>query len=178
MMSKYTANIILVGPMGVGKTSVGRALAQTLVLDFVDSDAQIVARTGVSIEHIFDVEGEAGFRLRETETLEVLCQKSHCVIATGGGCVTQTKNRVLLQRHGFVVYLFSTIAQLLQRTANSNARPLLNKTHDREQFFRQLLDIRQPLYQSIADVEIDTTHKKLHTIVNEITQILPNVYHP
>ena len=126
-MGKQTTNVVLVGPMGSGKTSVGRRLACVLERDFFDSDFELVARTGVAIDHIFDVEGEKGFRQRETQVLKDLCKIPNIVIATGGGIVIREENRALLKRDSFVVYLFSSIEQLVKRTAHSKSRPLLEQ---------------------------------------------------
>ena len=165
--------MVLVGPMGSGKTSVGRRLACVLKRDFLDSDFEIVARTGVAIDHIFDVEGEEGFRLRESAMLADLCEISNIVIATGGGIVIKPQNRELLKQHSFVVYLSSSVEQLVMRTAKSKSRPLLEKSSNREQTIRDILEAREPLYQEVADVVIDTTGKKLYAIINEIKKAIP-----
>ncbi|WPE17195.1 shikimate kinase [Candidatus Thioglobus autotrophicus] len=172
-MINKIANIVLVGPMGSGKTSVGRRLACVLKRDFFDSDFEIVARTGVSIDHIFDVEGEEGFRQRETSMLSELCDISNIVIATGGGIVIKAENRALLKNNSFVVYLASSVEQLVMRTARSKSRPLLEKSTNREQTIRDILEAREPLYQEVADVVIDTTGKKLYAIINEIKKSIP-----
>ena len=167
------ANIVLVGPMGSGKTSVGRRLACVLKRDFFDSDFEIVARTGVAIDHIFDVEGEEGFRQRESSMLKELCDISNIVIATGGGIIIKPENRELLKSSSFVVYLASNVEQLVMRTARSKSRPLLERSSNREQTIRDILEVREPLYQEVADVVIDTTGKKLYAIINEIKKAIP-----
>lgn len=167
------ANIVLVGPMGSGKTSVGRRLACVLKRDFFDSDFEIVARTGVAIDHIFDVEGEEGFRQRESSMLSELCDIANIVIATGGGIVIKPENRELLKHNSFVVYLASSVEQLVARTARSKSRPLLERSSNREQTIRDILEAREPLYQEVADVVIDTTGKKLYAIINEIKKAIP-----
>ncbi|WP_428087143.1 shikimate kinase [Candidatus Thioglobus sp.] len=172
-MANQALNVVLVGPMGSGKTSVGRRLACVLKRDFFDSDFEIVARTGVAIDYIFDVEGEAGFRKRETSMLSELCEISNIVIATGGGIVIEQENRELLKRDSFVVYLSSSIEQLLIRTARSKARPLLEKSNNRKKTIRELLEKREPLYQEVADTVIDVTGKKLYAIINEIKKSIP-----
>jgi shikimate kinase len=174
-MSK-TISIVLVGPMGSGKTSVGRRLSCVLKRDFFDSDFEIVSRTGVSIDHIFDVEGEAGFRERERVVLKDLSEIPNIVLATGGGIVIKPENRKILKKNSFVVYLSSTIEQLLSRTARSKARPLLEKSTNREKTIRDLLTMREPWYQEVADVVIDTTGKKLYAIINEIKKSIPKGY--
>ena len=169
MLDKVT-NIVLVGPMGSGKTSVGRRLACVLKRDFFDSDFEIVARTGVAIDHIFDVEGEEGFRNRETSMLADLCEISNIVIATGGGIVIKPENRELLKHNSFVVYLSSSVEQLVARTARSKSRPLLERSTNREQTIKDILEARESFYQEVADIVIDTTGKKLYAIINEITK--------
>ncbi|SMN15133.1 Shikimate kinase I [uncultured Candidatus Thioglobus sp.] len=172
-MSNKAINVVLVGPMGSGKTSVGRRLACVLKRDFFDSDFEIVARTGVAIDHIFDVEGEEGFRQREISMLGELCKISNIVIATGGGIVIKQENRELLKQNSFIVYLSSSIEQLVMRTARSRSRPLLEKSSNREKTIRDLVEKREPLYQEVADVVVDTTGKKLYAIINEIKKSLP-----
>lgn len=159
--------------MGSGKTSVGRRLACVLKRDFFDSDFEIVARTGVAIDHIFDVEGEEGFRQRETSMLAELCEITNIVIATGGGIIIKPENRELLKHNSFVVYLSSSIENLVMRTARSKSRPLLEKSTNREKTIRELVEKREPLYQEVADVVIDTTGKKLYAIINEIKKAIP-----
>jgi shikimate kinase len=172
-MPDKVTNIVLVGPMGSGKTSVGRRLACVLKRDFFDSDFEIVARTGVAIDHIFDVEGEEGFRNRETIMLADLCEISNIVIATGGGIVIKPENRELLKHNSFVVYLSSSVEQLVNRTARSKSRPLLERSTDREQTIKDILKARESFYQEVADIVIDTTGKKLYAIINEITKAIP-----
>lgn len=167
-MAKQIQNVVLVGPMGSGKTSVGRRLACVLKRDFFDTDFEIVTRTGVAIDYIFDLEGEEGFRQRETQMLKDLCEISNIVIATGGGIVIKEENRTLLKRDCFVVYLCSNIEQLVKRTAKSKTRPLLEQSNDRTQTLRDLLKDREGFYQQVADIVVDTTGKKLYSIINEI----------
>ncbi|WP_291791559.1 shikimate kinase [Candidatus Thioglobus sp.] len=173
MIDRKAMNVVLVGPMGSGKTSVGRRLACVLKRDFFDSDFEIVARTGVAIDHIFDVEGEEGFRQREINMLSELCEIPNIVIATGGGIVIKLENRELLKRDSFVVYLSSSVKQLVSRTARSKSRPLLERSTNREKTIRELVEKREPLYQEVADVVIDTTGKKLYAIINEIKKSIP-----
>ena len=173
MIDRKAMNVVLVGPMGSGKTSVGRRLACVLKRDFFDSDFEIVARTGVAIDHIFDVEGEEGFRQREISMLSELCEIPNIVIATGGGIIIKPENRELLKRDSFVVYLSSSVKQLVSRTARSKSRPLLERSTNREKTIRELVEKREPLYQEVADVVIDTTGKKLYAIINEIKKSIP-----
>jgi shikimate kinase len=169
-MAKMLENIVLVGPMGSGKTTVGRRLADELGCDFFDSDHEIIDKTGVSIEHIFDIEGEKGFRNRETQMLSELSQKTDVVIATGGGIVLRSENRALLQQSGIVVYLASSIEQLLQRTSKSKNRPILEKSLDREKTIRDILSAREAYYREVSDLEVDTTGKQLYEVIEVIKQ--------
>lgn len=171
-MKKSTTNVVLVGPMGVGKTSIGRRLACALKRDFFDSDFEIVTRTGVAIDYIFDIEGEAGFRERESQMLEELCKIPNIVIATGGGVVIKPENRTLLKRDSFVVYLTSSIEQLIKNTSYSKSRPLLEKSDNKEQTIRDLVNDRQALYKEVANVVVDTTGKRLYAIIGEIKESL------
>ena len=160
-------NIILVGPMGSGKSAVGRHLARALRLDFIDSDTEIEKRTGVDIAYIFEKEGEAGFRLREREILDELTARDHVVIATGGGAVLEEQNRERLAARGTVVYLRTTVAQQLERTRSSTTRPLL-LDRDPETVLGELMEVRAPLYEQVADLIVDTGGRRVGAVVNEI----------
>ena len=173
-MANTLDNIVLVGPMGSGKTTVGRRLADELNLDFFDSDHEITDKTGVSIEHIFDIEGEEGFRVRESQMLNDLYQKTGAVIATGGGIILRSENRAILQQSGIVVYLVSSIEQLLKRTAKSNNRPILEKSLDREKTIRDILNEREAFYRQVATFEIDTTGRRLNEVIDAIKQYVQN----
>lgn len=164
---KYSGNIFLVGPMGVGKTTIGRALAELLELEFFDSDREIEASTGADIPWIFDVEGESGFRIRETRMIEQLTIKPNIVLATGGGAVLAEENRQWLQQRGLVVYLKASIAQQVERTARDKSRPLL-QTPDPEQKIRELMEVRDPLYREIADIIIETNRRNPRAISQDI----------
>ena len=132
-------NLILIGPMGSGKTTVGKQLAKRTRMDFVDSDHMIEDRCGVSISTIFDIEGEDGFRKRETKMLAELCERSGIVLATGGGAITVEENRILLRKSGFVVYLKTSIETQLARTQKNNNRPLLENV-DAKKRLAELMD--------------------------------------
>ena len=173
-MAKMLENIVLVGPMGSGKTTVGRRLAEELNRKFFDSDHEIIDKTGVKIEHIFDIEGENGFRDRESKVLSDLYQKKGVVIAAGGGIVLKPENRRLLQQSGIVVYLSSSIEQLLKRTAKSKNRPILEKSLDREKTIRDILSEREAYYRQVATLEVDTTGKHLNGVINIIKQYVQN----
>ena len=174
-METTSKNIVLVGPMGSGKTTVGRRLAHKLNQDFFDTDHEIIDKTGVTIDHIFDIEGEEGFRERESKILENLCQMSNIILATGGGIVILTKNREILKNSGLVVYLYSSVDQLLRRTAKSKTRPLLENSTDRRKTITDLLEARDEYYREVASVVIDTTGKELYEVVNIIKRETENV---
>jgi len=162
---KYqSGNLILVGMMGSGKTTVGKSLARYLGKTFVDSDAEITKRTGVTISHIFDVEGEDGFRLRETAAITDLAGSSNMVLATGGGAVLAAQNREMLQQNGIIVYLKANARELWQRTRHSSHRPLLQNTEPYAKL-KELLLQRDPLYQQIADIVIQTGKQSAHVLM-------------
>ncbi len=148
-------NIFLVGPMGVGKSSIGRRLAARLGRTFIDSDEELMRRTGVEIEVIFDIEGEAGFRSRESRLLQELVRQAGIVLATGGGAVLLPENRAALAANGTVVYLSAAADLLARRTARDRKRPLL-QTGNRLARIRELLEAREPLYREVADCVVDT----------------------
>ena len=163
-------NIILVGPMGAGKTTVGKQLAKRLRMDFVDSDQKIEERCGVDITTIFDIEGEEGFRKRETKMLKELCDQSGIVLATGGGAIISEENRILL-RKGFVVYLKTSIETQLARTQKNQNRPLLENV-DVEEKLRQLMDERGDLYEQEADLIVTSGDRVVSKVVDEICEAM------
>ena len=163
-MRDKTANIYLVGLMGAGKTTIGRALAKRLGWRFVDSDHEIEARTGVSIPTIFEIEGEAGFRRRETQILGELTALQHIVMATGGGAVLAAENRQCLRESGLVVYLDVPPGQLYERTRNDRNRPLL-QVADPLQRLEELYRQRAPFYEEVADIVIDGSHCNAQSVV-------------
>ena len=167
-MELNSKNIVLVGPMGCGKTTIGRRLSIKLNQDFFDTDHEIIKKTGVSIDHIFDIEGEEGFRQRESEALESLCDMKNVVIATGGGVVLLPQNRVVLKSTGVVVYLLSSVDQLLRRTAKSKTRPLLENSSDRQKTITDIVNARDKYYREVATIVIDTTGKKLNEVIDII----------
>ena len=145
-------HIFLVGPMGVGKTTVGRQLAGLLHRPFIDVDAEIESRCGADIPWIFDMEGEKGFRERESKVLsDIVANNPSSVIATGGGVVLSKKNRQLLQACGQVIYLSASKEQLYERMRRDKSRPLL-QVEDREKVIAELLEVRDPLYREVADI--------------------------
>ena len=167
-MQEKLNNIVLVGPMGSGKTTVGRCLAKKLKVDFIDTDHEIIDKTGVNIDHIFDVEGEEGFRKRESKTLKELCKKSNIVIATGGGAIILEENRSIIKEADSVIYLSSSVDQILRRTAKSKTRPLLENSTNRRQTISNIIDSRDLLYKEVATIIIDTNGKKLNEVIKEI----------
>jgi shikimate kinase len=167
-------NIFLIGPMGSGKTAVGRQLARQLRLEFLDSDAEIEHRTGVDIPYIFEKEGEAGFREREREIIDSLTQLSNVVIATGGGAILLPQNREHLASRGTVVYLHTGIEQQLERTKHGKQRPLLY-TEDPEAKLRELMEFRLPLYESIANITVTTDCRQVRAVSDEIIERLKEV---
>jgi len=162
--ASHERNVYLVGPMGAGKTAVGRQLAKDLKLDFLDSDAEIERRTGVDIPYIFEKEGEARFREREKEVIADLTQRTGLVLATGGGAVLDADNRQRLATTGFVVYLKASLEQQLERTQQTRNRPLLLNGEPRH-VLERLNEIRVPLYLEIADLTVDTTNRRVRNVV-------------
>lgn len=160
-------NVFLIGPMGAGKTTIGRQLAKSLDFAFYDSDREVEARTGVDIPTIFEYEGEEGFRQREQSMIVDLACLNHIVLATGGGAILREENRVYLAVHGFVVYLKCSIDRLLERTHRDTHRPLLN-TADPARKLEILMRIREPLYRSCADFTVDTSQLSSRNAVRVI----------
>ena len=153
--------------MGAGKTTIGRQLAKSLGWEFVDSDHEIVARTGVNIPIIFDVEGEAGFRKREKAVIDELTQRENLVLATGGGAVLDPDNRRCLAERGVVVYLRASAEHLFKRTSRDRNRPLL-QTNDPKQKIIELLSQRDPLYMEVADIVMETGEENIRSVVRKL----------
>jgi shikimate kinase len=164
-------NIFLVGPMGSGKSAVGRRLAGRLGLEFVDSDAEIESRTGVDIPYIFEREGETGFRHRERDVLDELTRRQGVLIATGGGAVLDADTRERLKARGCVIYLRTSVNQQLARTRRGDQRPLLNNPDPRGTLER-LMQQRAPLYEESADLTVDTDGRRVTAVVEEIAKRL------
>jgi shikimate kinase len=174
-------SVFLIGPMGSGKTAVGRHVARALGLPFHDSDAEIERRTGVDIPYIFEREGEAGFRQREREALEALTALEGIVLATGGGAVLLPENRRTLAERGRVVYLKTSVSQQADRVRHGRHRPLL-ATGDHAARLGQLMDLRAPLYAEIADVTVSTDGRRVTHVAEQVLRELaagrhtPHVY--
>lgn len=165
------SSVILVGPMGAGKSTIGRQLAQILHYEFVDSDHEIEARTGADIPWIFDVEGEEGFRRREEAVIDELTQRSGIVLATGGGAVTREANRRAISARGIVVYLKTSVEQQLARTAKDRKRPLLQKAEPRK-VLTELMKVREPLYLEVADHVVDTDVANIRDVAQQIADLV------
>lgn len=157
--------------MGSGKSAVGRQLARMLHLTFVDSDDEIESRTGVDIAFIFEKEGEDGFRAREVRVIDDLSNMDAVVLATGGGAVIDPESRSRLGARGFVVYLYTTVEQQLQRTEKGRDRPLL-EAGDRSEILDALMKVRDPMYREIADLVVETDGRKVKAVANEILERL------
>ncbi|WP_431686891.1 shikimate kinase AroK [Hahella sp. NBU794] len=168
---KAKKNVVLVGPMGTGKTTIGKLLAKELQFEFVDSDREIEARCGADIPWIFDVEGEVGFRGREKSVIADLSQRDAVVIATGGGVVVDPDNQRALKEYGFIVYLHTSVEQQYQRTRKDRKRPLL-RSEDPLSVLKKLMSVREPIYRSIADLIISTDTKRPKGVVRDIVKTL------
>ena len=164
-------NIFLVGMMGAGKTTIGRALARKLGLVFVDTDRELVERTGVPVATIFEIEGEPGFRKREAAVLAELATHEGAVIATGGGAILDPENRRVMREHGTVVYLRARLESLWERTRRDTTRPLL-ATADPRGTLATLLEEREPLYLEAAHLVVDTGPQSATVLVGRVATLL------
>jgi shikimate kinase len=171
LMQPSFGNIFLVGMMGAGKTTIGKVLAKKLDRTFLDTDQEIVRRTGVAIPVIFDIEGESGFRTRERTMLEELSRMENIVLATGGGIVLQEANRQTLRSCGTVIYLRASIDDLWRRTRHDRNRPLL-QTNDPQETIRNLYEQRDPLYLEVAHVTVDTSSQSVPQLISVLLQKL------
>ncbi len=168
---KVPSNVFLVGPMGAGKTTIGRHLAKLLNKQFRDSDRVIEERTGAGIPLIFELEGEAGFRRREKAIIDELTAAHDLVLATGGGAVLDRDNRSRLIKRGFVIYLHAPLEQLVERTRRDRNRPLL-QTDDPRKRLQAIMAERDPIYRQVADLIVLTDHRTVRTVVKEIQRRL------
>ncbi|QCI17337.1 shikimate kinase AroK [Buchnera aphidicola (Aphis helianthi)] len=165
-------NIFLIGPMGAGKSTIGRQLSQQLNMEFFDSDEEIERRTGANISWVFDVEGENGFREREVKVINEITQKQGIVLATGGGSIQFKENRNILSARGIVVYLETTIEKQLSRTKRDKKRPLLQTNVSNKTILENLALERNPLYEEIADFKIQTDIQSAKSVANNIIRLL------
>ncbi len=166
-----TPNLILVGPMGAGKSTVGRRLAQALELPFYDSDREIEQRTGANIPLIFELEGETGFRTRERNMIEELTGHERFVLATGGGAILDPENRLHMAERAKIIYLRATVEQQLARTARDHNRPLL-QTENPKARLEALIAQRDPLYREVAALVVETDRRSVQSVVHEILRRL------
>jgi len=165
------SNIFLVGMMGAGKTTVGRALATRMKREFVDTDRLLVDRTGVAVATVFEIEGEEGFRRRESAVLREVCEADARVVATGGGIVLSEENRRVMREAGTVVYLRTRLESLWERTRHDTARPLLATPNPRERL-AELLKLREPLYREAAHIIVESGPQSAATLVNRVLAAL------
>lgn len=171
IMRRGTLNLYLVGPMGAGKSTIGKNLARELKLEFFDADQEIEKRTGADIGWIFDVEGEDGFRVREAKVIDDLTQMQGIVLATGGGAILTPENRKHLSARGTVVYLYTTVEQQIERTLRDKRRPLL-QTDDKEETLKDLMIEREHLYAEIADMTVSTDQRTVKSVAQEVMRLL------
>ena len=164
-------NIILIGPMGAGKTTIGRQLAKRLSRQFYDSDHEIEKHTGADIPLIFELEGEDGFRKRESQVLQELLSIQNIILSTGGGAVLDTENRKLLSENTIIIYLKSSAEKLYKRIADDKRRPLL-QTEDRLNKIKQILEEREPIYISLANEIIETQELSIKQITQKILDLI------
>ena len=170
-MKKPGRNIFLIGPMGSGKTTIGKHLARMFGLDFYDCDHELERLTGASVNLIFDVEGESGFRLREHHLLKQLAAKNGVLIATGGGIICNEKNRQLLSSQGLVVYLETSVENQLKRLEKDKSRPLL-QAEDRMKRLLELAQVRNPLYAATADLVFSTRNSSVYATAKALSSAI------
>lgn len=164
--------IFLIGMMGSGKTTVGRRLAAALGRAFVDADRELEQRCGVAVSTIFELEGEDGFRRRETQLIQELTRRSGLVMATGGGAVLRDENRALLRERGLVIYLRASLPELWHRLRHDKVRPLLRTANPRQRI-ADLMQQRDPLYEQTAHLSILTGRQPADRVVADIIAMLP-----
>ena len=169
MLENNNKNIFLIGPMGSGKTSVGVIIAKALAKEFLDTDHEIEASTGVDISYVFDVEGERGFRKREEKLVASITQKKNIVLATGGGAIESENNRRCLANNGFVVYLETSIEDQVLRAKPNSKRPLLQNVQPKQKL-QELMQKRKGLYESIADTIVDTEGHNPRSLAKQVIE--------
>jgi len=170
-MKAASGNIFLIGPMGSGKTTIGQRLANLLGLHFLDCDHELEAHTGASVSLIFEIEGEQGFRERESRMLDELSARKGVLIATGGGTVIRPENRKILRERGLVVYLKTPVSQQIKRLRRDKSRPLL-QTDDRKEKLLRLAAERDPLYASVADIEFPARNRSLDVAAEKLAEAI------
>ena len=170
-MNKPFTNVYLIGPMGSGKTSIGQRVARLLDLEFLDNDHELERQTGASVGLIFDLEGEEGFRKRETAMLKMLVARNNVLLATGGGTVVRAENRELLRNSGLIVYLRTSVQQQLRRLSHDKARPLLQSAN-REEKLARLARERNPLYENLADLTFPSQNRGLEAASRALYQAI------
>ena len=174
-------NIFLIGPMGAGKSTIGRQLAQMLGMEFMDSDSVIEERAGADIDWIFDVEGEVGFRKREERIINELTQGQGVVLSTGGGSILSKENRNVLSARGIVIYLETTVDKQFERTQRDKKRPQRDKKRpllqndDPRKTLEELAKIRNPLYEEIADITLQTDDQAAKLVATNIIEMIDNL---
>ncbi|WP_011201127.1 shikimate kinase AroK [[Mannheimia] succiniciproducens] len=167
-------NIFLVGPMGAGKSTIGRQLAQLLNMEFIDSDNEIEQRAGADISWIFDIEGEDGFRKREERIINELTQKQGIVLSTGGGAILSKETRNHLSARGIVIYLQTTVDKQFERTQRDKKRPLLQGVEDVRKVLEDLAQVRNPLYEEVADITLPTDEQSAKLMASHIVELIDN----
>ncbi|NBW58114.1 shikimate kinase AroK [bacterium] len=165
-------NLYLIGPMGAGKSTIGKHLARELNIEFYDTDQVIEERTGADISWIFDVEGEDGFRKRERKVIDELTQRVGIVLATGGGAILDPENRNRLAARGTVVYLHTTVEQQMKRTMRDKRRPELQNQDFGEDDMSDIMVLRDPLYKEIADIVVETDGRTVRSVASEVIRLL------
>jgi len=170
-------NIVFIGPMGSGKSTIGRRVADALSMDFVDCDRELEQRLGVEVGLIFDIEGESGFRERETRMLTEVCSRENYVIATGGGVVMSVENCDIIRQRGYVVYLETPVEQQLTRLYLDKKRPLL-QTPDRKEKLEALAEERDPLYLGLADLTVQSTNRSLVNMTRLVSRLILEQWTP
>lgn len=171
-LMKNIFNIVLIGPMGVGKTSIGKAFAKSIGWDFYDSDEIVEERAGVDLLWIYDLEGEDGFRKREQKVIADLVKEHNIVLATGGSTVATKENRNAIAKNSFIIYLRTSLDDQLVRTGYSKKRPLSSEVEERRKILKHLRKEYEPLYEELADIIYDTDHKSARVAIMDLVRLM------